>query len=193
MPRTQRQREILAAALTCFNEHGIEGTTIDMIRQRSGASVGSLYHHFGNKERIAASLFVEGMNDHYQRLSAALETASSAEQGIHAIVRNNVEWVANNPEWARFVLSTRSQIMQSDAGELITQNNREHFEYLRERMQRWVNSGAIRQLPSACYHSIIVGPSHDYARGWLSGRYKTDIREHAEIFADAAWRALKAD
>jgi hypothetical protein len=74
-------------------------------------------------------------------------------------------WVSNNPEWARFVLNTRAQIIQSDAGELVLQNNRGHFAPLRERIQQWVDNGAIRPLPVACFSSIIVGPAHDYARG----------------------------
>ena len=66
-PKT-RPQAILAAALDCFNQYGIEGTTIDMIRQQSNASVGSIYHHFGSKEDIAAALFIEGMRQFAQML-----------------------------------------------------------------------------------------------------------------------------
>ena len=90
MRSSKRKQEILAAALSCFNEFGVEGTTIEQIRERSGASVGSLYHHFGNKDRIAAALFIEGMEDYHQKLSAALEQAGEAEAGIKVMVQSYI-------------------------------------------------------------------------------------------------------
>ena len=55
MGRSSRKDEILQAALACFATWR-DATTIEMIRDRSGASIGSLYHHFGNKERIHGEL-----------------------------------------------------------------------------------------------------------------------------------------
>jgi AcrR family transcriptional regulator len=61
-PRNDRRRaDILAAALECFTRSGYEATRIEDIRSRSGASIGSIYHHFGSKERIAAVLHVEAI------------------------------------------------------------------------------------------------------------------------------------
>jgi len=37
MARSSRKQEILQAALACFTEFGVEATTIEMIRDRSGA------------------------------------------------------------------------------------------------------------------------------------------------------------
>ena len=52
------KRQILAEALQCFLEQGIETATIEMIRERSGASVGAIYHHFKHKEGLVAALYV---------------------------------------------------------------------------------------------------------------------------------------
>jgi AcrR family transcriptional regulator len=193
MVRSKRKQEILAAALSCFNEFGIEGTTIDQIRERSGASVGSLYHHFGSKEKIAATLFLDGMEDHHRRLTAALEQAEDAEAGVKAIVRSYMTWVASNPELARFVLNTRAQIANSAGGEALVESNRRHLAELKRYLEQWIENGAIRLLPKASYSAIIIGPAHDYARGWLSGRNKTPIQDLIDVFEEAAWRALKAD
>ncbi len=188
-----RRREILMAALSCFCEHGIPGATIDMIKARSGASVGSLYHHFGNKEKIAVALYTEGMKDHYARLREALAGARSAEQGVKVIVATFINWIADNPEWARFVFYSRSQVVKIDQDDKVKQDNREHWSMLREWFKPLVESNAVKRLPPECYSSIIVGPAQDYARRWLSGRATTDIREYIDLFADAAWQALKPD
>jgi len=186
-----RRREILMAALSCFCEYGISGSTIDMIRERSGASVGSLYHHFGNKEKIAVALYSEGMRDHYARLRKALDDTQSAEQGVKSIVATFINWIADNPEWARFVFYSRSQVAQIDKDEAVKQGNREHWSMLKEWFSPLVKSESVKQLPVECYSSIIVGPAQDYARRWLSGRASTDIREYIDVFSDAAWLALK--
>ena len=55
-----RRKEILQAALSCFSEQGFDATTVEQIRHRSGASTGSIYHHFKNKAHIAAALYLEG-------------------------------------------------------------------------------------------------------------------------------------
>ncbi len=187
----ERRHEILMAALSCFSEFGISGSTIDMIKERSGASVGSLYHHFGNKEKIAVALYTEGMNDHYARLKKALEETQSAELGVKSIVVTFINWIADNPEWARFVFYSRSQVAQIDKDEALKQGNREHWGMLKEWFSPLVKCGAVKQLPPECYSSIIVGPAQDYARRWLSGREITDIREYIDVFSDAAWLALK--
>ena len=49
-----RQEAILDAALKLFNRHGYAATSIDDLRKASRASVGSIYHHFGGKEGVAA-------------------------------------------------------------------------------------------------------------------------------------------
>jgi AcrR family transcriptional regulator len=33
------------------------------VRELSGASTGSIYHHFGDKEGLAAALYIEAMRD----------------------------------------------------------------------------------------------------------------------------------
>ena len=52
MTKQSRKDSILTAALACITDVGADATTIEMIRERSGASIGSLYHHFGNKDCI---------------------------------------------------------------------------------------------------------------------------------------------
>lgn len=187
---SKRRNDILMAALACFTEHGIQGATIDMIRERSGASVGSLYHHFGNKEKIVAALYIEGMRDHQMRLMAALENAEDAESGIRTIVSTFVHWIAENPDWARFVFYARSQVAVLADDPVLQNENRHFWEALQRWFRRHVEGGNIRQLPKDCYSSLIIGPAQDYARRWLSGRASTSLVEHVDIFADAAWRVV---
>src|ERR671927_1577819 len=96
-PRTRR-REILDAALEVFTERGYHRAGIEEIRDRSGASIGSIYHHFGGKEEIAAALYVEGMADYQRSLSETVRATSGAEALVREMVRNHLRWVRANPD-----------------------------------------------------------------------------------------------
>ena len=189
--RKNRKQEILDAALACFTEHGVEATTIEMIRERSQASVGSMYHHFGNKESIAASLYVEALTEHHEYQQSLLEKARSAEDGVKAIAYAYIDWISANPEKARFVLYNRSVLAKTDQAAELKESTRKHFAEVIAWFQPHVERGELKKVPPEIYASLIIGPSHDYARLWLSGRAKTDIKAYRETFAEAAWNSVR--
>lgn len=51
---------ILDAAEACFAERGYAGTSITEVCTRSGLPVGSVYHHFGNKEGLLVAVVDRG-------------------------------------------------------------------------------------------------------------------------------------
>jgi AcrR family transcriptional regulator len=52
-----RRAQILAAAQSCFGEHGYHKTKMDDIVRAAGLSKGSLYWHFKSKDEIFLALF----------------------------------------------------------------------------------------------------------------------------------------
>lgn len=187
----EKQRKILMAALDCFTQHGLQGATIEMIRDASGASIGSLYHHFGNKDQIAAALYLQGMIDHNKHINAALEQAEEAEEGVKRLVMTYAKWVTDNADWARFLFHSRSDVLtEKDAAEL-SKANREQFRHLMTWFLPQIEAGYIKELPQEIYFSLIIGPCHEYARHWLSGRMKKPLLEVAPWLADGAWCAIK--
>ncbi|HZQ37336.1 MAG TPA: helix-turn-helix domain-containing protein, partial [Dehalococcoidia bacterium] len=61
-----RRRAILTAAVACFAEKGVQATTLEEIRLRAGVSIGSIYYHFADKQQLAHSAYVEGLEGYYQ-------------------------------------------------------------------------------------------------------------------------------
>lgn len=197
----EKKRQILLVALQCFTDHGTAGTTIDMIREASGMSVGSLYHHFGNKNKIAAAVFIQGMREFADLLHRYLFEADNleglaasrkAELGVKAIVYANVDWIAENPDWARFVFHHRSIVSKAGAENKLSSDMQVFFQQIISWFKPYVQQGALRLVSIELLSSLISGPCHDYARHWLAGRYKTPLAEHREQFAEAAWNAVKA-
>lgn len=198
---TEKKRQILWVALQCFTEHGVAGTTIEMIREASGMSVGSLYHHFGNKDRIAAAVFIQGMREfaallhNYLAAAEAQDTEEASEKvelGVKAIVYANVDWMVNNPDWARFVFQHRSIVVTAGAETKLSVDMQRFYQQVNTWFKPYTKQGILRPLSNELLSSLISGPCHDYARHWLAGRYKTPLSEHREQFAEAAWNAVKA-
>ncbi len=186
-----RRQAILAAALTCFDEIGVGAATIDQIRDRAGCSIGSLYHHFRNKEGVASALFIEGISDLNAGLVKRLEACSSAEEGVRAVVLHYADWVTRREEMARFLLHSREINFAPDARAELKSIHMSHFGAVFSWFGRFVLRGEMKQLPAETYIPIISGPVEDYARLWLSGRSRTPLAEVAEVFADAAWNAVR--
>jgi AcrR family transcriptional regulator len=194
-----KKREILERALACFSEHGVTGTTIEMLRDATGASVGSLYHHFGNKEAIASAVFIEGMNDFgalaMKYLSELMENPlpakDMAERAIKVMVYANVDWITRNPDWARFVFQNRRIVSASDDDDVLRKGTASFYGKLIEFKAPLVAAGYLKDLPIELYGAFISGPVHDYARHYLAGRHDIPLSEYREILAEGAWHALK--
>ena len=74
------RQALLASALEVFSAHGYEDASIAEIVERSGISVGSLYHHYGGK----SGLFLALWEDHQrtQEAAAAGAVAAARERGL---------------------------------------------------------------------------------------------------------------
>jgi hypothetical protein len=107
-------------------------------------------------------------------------------------VLHHLEWAADHPVWARFLLEMRgTEAVQRAEAELradTTQLVRRVF----GRLEPHIARGEIVELPPPLYASVIVGPAQDVVRHWLRGRIDVDPKKVAAPLADAAWRSLAA-
>lgn len=184
----QRRREILDAALDCFGAYGYEKTTLAEIRDRSGASIGSIYHHFGGKESIFAALYLDAIADSQASALRSLRRAEGLEQGVRGLVRSYLRWVERHRALAAFLLTMRRAEFMASAEDELAALNRAFHEALLGGLDA---SGAGRlELPLDLLLALWVGPSEEFARRWLRGRTTTPIRQAADVLADAAWVSL---
>jgi AcrR family transcriptional regulator len=184
------REEILDAALEAFTAKGFTATTVEDIRGRSGASIGSIYHHFGGKEQIAAALYVEGLARYQDGLLAVLRRERTAERGVKAMVRHHLRWVAANRELAGFLLMPRESVAVAEAGERIRELNRAVFAETADWYDAHARAGSVRPLAFDLIYSIVLGPAQEFARHWLAGRSRTSIKQAERPLADAAWGAV---
>jgi AcrR family transcriptional regulator len=190
--RPERPAAILAAALECFAERGFAATTVEEIRQRSGASIGSIYHHFGGKEGLAAELYVDGLRSYQEGFVLALERHPDAETAVRALVRHHLRWVEQNPRLAQFLMNRRETELQLATEARVRELNRQFFPPVREWMEQQVRGGALRSLPEDLWEPILLGPCQEFSRLWLAGRVRSSLRRAERELGDATWNAVRS-
>lgn len=187
-----RKQQILRAALELVTELGYEACTVELLCQRSGASIGSLYHHFGSKDGVFTRLYLAGIRDYREQARASLMGADSLHALVRELVIGYLRWVSEHPDWARFLLQCRDRV--EAAGLLraeLAQVNRQGQLDFAERLDALGYRDQLQPMPMGCRFLILLGPSHELARRWLAGRLEGQPLDYAEVLAEAAWQGLK--
>jgi AcrR family transcriptional regulator len=188
-----RRASILRAALETFGERGYAATTIEDVRRRSGASVGSIYHHFGSKEELAGSLYVEGLRDYQEGFVAALRSHPGARAGVRAMVEHHLDWVAANSELARYLLGGREAAVRLASDARLREQNRAFFAEVNAWLEPHIERGDLRRLPLDLLYSVLIGPAQEFARHSLAGRTSSTLETAKRTLAGAAWSSLKGE
>jgi AcrR family transcriptional regulator len=190
--RQASRRAVLRHALTLFNAHGIEATTIDDLRKACGHSVGTIYHHFKNKEGLVAALFFVALDDQSRAIAQHLEGLNDGQAAIEALIECYTAWITAQPECAQFVFLARDAVAQGPHAADLRQRLQARYAPIDELLARDAAAGRILPLPADLIPALVLGATEFYARGWLAGRRQAAPAAYAKRFAAAAWRSLTA-
>lgn len=189
--RAVLKRQILLDALVCFLEHGIETTSIEMIRAKSETSVGAIYHHFKNKEGIVAALFFSALDDQTVLRDEYLKQAKTLQDVVFALIHSYVDWVSEQPEFAKFLNSARFNMMKGEEHQQLVQRNKNRNQNIFSLIANFEEFKALSLIPNELLLSLVIGSTESYCRAWLSQRVKSDPKVYKDVLAKAAWSSLQ--
>lgn len=88
--KTDARELVVAQLVEIFFEHGFDGTTLNIISQRTGLGRASIYHHFpGGKNEMARAVLEYSDRWGYEYIQkVALDEEHSAENRLAQIVKN---------------------------------------------------------------------------------------------------------
>lgn len=184
-----RKELILAAASQCFSRKGYDATTMDDIVEESGTSVGSIYHHFGDKSGVAAALHEHAVRSYQESATPAVENAKSIEAAIKIGVVHYVTWMQENENLARFMLSGRHADVS--ANETLRKLIADFVGRIAEWLVAAQKRGELREMPADVAVAVWNGPPREYVRSWLARPESHRDANAAEELGEAAWRALR--
>ena len=161
-----KRRRILDAALACFDEKGVAGTTIDDICAAADLRVGSIYHHFEGKDDVFEHLAREAMADYLAGVVDALNSGTSAQDSLRRLVAFHVRWVEDQPALTRLMLQWEEMERDRPSG-------RAHYAQYSEAIGAWLRREArarrIRRMEPDLYSTLLMGPLMEYARQRSAG------------------------
>jgi AcrR family transcriptional regulator len=188
--RQASRRSVLRHALTLFNAQGIEAATIDDLRGACGQSVGTIYHHFKNKEGVVAALFFVAFDDQSQAIAARIAGLTDGHAVVDALIGAYADWITEQPECAYFVFLAREAVAQGPHAQDLHERLVARYRPIDEILVRDAAAGRILPLPEELIPSLVLGASESYARGWLAGRRSATPASYAGRLAVAAWRSI---
>jgi AcrR family transcriptional regulator len=177
------RRRILDAAARRFAGAGVSATTLEEIRADAHVSVGAVYYHFGDKEGLAAAVWLDALGRYQRGFLEALSAHPDARLGIAGAVSYHVAWVASHRDLASILLGARPA---AAAG-----LNEPFFAEVRAWWRAHAHYEALADIELDLAHALWLGPSHEYCRQWLAGRARRIPPAVAEALADAAWVSVK--
>jgi AcrR family transcriptional regulator len=170
-----------------FAADGAIAATLDEIRRDADVSVGAMYHHFPDKPALAAAVYAQVMGEYQAGFLAMLRRHGAAEGGIRGGVAHHLRWVVDNRSEAALLLGDRL-----DSAEL-RDRNREFFAAVRDWWRPHHSYGALRPMQGGITAALWFGPAQEFSRYWIAGDEPRMPRGVAKTFADAAWKALRAN
>lgn len=185
---------VLDAALACWadaSSDDAKALTVQTLARDAGVSIGSLYHHFGSLDGVAAALYRRSMAAKLDGIAAALpKRARNAKAGVVAFVKAYLAWTAANPAAARFIHGSAYAPFLKRFEHEIRDDKAQHLAPILAWFEPYIAAGEVVALPGPYYEMLLVGPVAEVARRWLAGAPGLDPETAAKVLPDRVWAAL---
>lgn len=191
---SQRRRGILDAALDAMLEVGESGGFVEEVCQRASVSVGTVYHHFGSKDRLIATLHYTLLNEYQRGAGVLLAADPPAERGIRETVDCHLRWLVKHPRPATFLLEQPFAGNRSaDVPISLREENAVFLSLVRTWLERRMSAGELRVLPFDLVVALLIGPVHHWARSALfrGAPSAASVRLASAEIGEGAWQALR--
>ena len=99
-PRKNRDKQVLAVAISVMSERGYSATSIQEVADRVGVLKGSLYHYFGSKEELLFRILTESHTESLSIIEEVSKLQLPPLQELCEFLRRSSFWYLKNIERA---------------------------------------------------------------------------------------------
>ncbi|NUT45214.1 MAG: TetR/AcrR family transcriptional regulator [Thermoactinospora sp.] len=181
---------IIEGALRRFSQDGVSATTLASLREESGVSVGSFYHHFASKEHVFGVLYSEILASYQEEFLSELVSHDDARSGIEAIPAFHMKWAGEHPEQARLLVSERPPRKHEPGGAEVSEARRAFFRKVSDWWKPFMKTGELQPIHATMCYVLWLGPAQEMCRLWFAGAH-TPTDEEIRSLGEAAWQSLR--
>jgi AcrR family transcriptional regulator len=186
LPRHERRRQLLEAALEAFVSRGYHAAAMDEIAERAGVSKPVLYQHFPGKLELYLALLDESVDNLVDTVRDALSSTTDNKQRVAATFSAYFEYVAGKGQAFRLVFESDLS-NEAAVRDRIERGQRECAALISEVVRQ---DAGLDEDEARLVSVGLVGLAQVTARYWL-GTCDRIPREAAEqLVARLAWRGI---
>jgi AcrR family transcriptional regulator len=186
LPRHERRRQLLDAALEVFVTQGYHAAAMDEIAERAGVSKPVLYQHFPGKLELYLALLDESVDTLVDKVRDALKSNPENKQRVAATFGAYFEYVGGQGQAYRLVFESdlgnepavraRLDRGQRECAAMVSQVVRE--------------DAGISDDEAHLLSVGMVGMAQVTARYWLTSRDRIPREAAEQLVARLAWRGI---
>lgn len=178
---------VLQATLHLFSQKGYFSTSVHDIARESGVSIGSIYHHFRDKEGVASALFESLL----ERMTRELENIANRYDSTHdkcrAVIELLFEMTEDEPEVMEYMLYSKHREFLS--GQLPVCSS-QPFRMMREMVEQGMAKSEIRKMDVITASSCLYGGAIRMITSRLDGLVELPLQSYLTDVWDCSWKGV---
>lgn len=189
VPSGEIQGRIIDAALRLFTQRGYFNTTVPDVARAAQVSVGSIYHHFKDKEDVARALYADLVERMQHALTAIAGQHASAHDRCRAVMAMLFDLTESDRDAMDFMLYAKHrEFLPSE----LPVCSSKPFETMRRFVREGMARGEIRQMDAVVATACIFGGAIRLITARLDGVLAEPLPERLEAVWACAWRGVAA-
>jgi len=189
---TDKQRQIVEAAIELISEKSIQGLTIKNLSQKIGLTEGAIYRHFESKLDILLTILYSFQNEARNLLGNYCNSDRSAIEMIEEIFQHHFEYFVDKPAVTSVIFS--ESIFQNDS-RLVKEVFRlleMHEKALSCIIVKGQETGEIKSnIADKEYVRIIIGSIRYTVTKWRLTGFEFDLLEEGKLMLKSIKEILK--
>lgn len=180
---------ILDTALDLFTRNGYFNTTVHHIQKTAGISIGSIYHHFKNKEAIAKAIYDELIDQMSHAILSIMQQHDSTRDRCRAVISYLFELTEDEPRKMNYMLHVNHKEFIPDQKPVCSSVP---FEMIASMVPIGMTNGEIKPMDSIAASVCLFGPALRLIHLKLDGVVQRPLSEYFDEIWDAVWEGLAA-
>jgi len=183
------KQRILDVALRLFTKRGYFNTSVHDIQHEAQVSIGSIYHHFGNKEAIAKALFDSIEEKMYTAVISIMAEYNSSENRCKAIIIYLFDVTESHPEFMDYMLYAKHREFLLLEKPVCSSRP---FSLMKEIVASGIATGEIRKIDVNVAATSVFGGPIRLIFLKLDGVLEHSLSHYLSDSWECAWRSVAA-